>query len=449
MALLSSRDESQTRATLDIEVPAEDVERTYGAVARAFARRAALPGFRRGHVPESLVQQRFAAEIREEVLERLLPAALSSAIEEKNLSVLGHPHVENLEWNPPGPIRFSARLDLKPVVDPGDYRGIPVEDVSVEPSEEELSTLIDRIRESHAEFHPIERRAAASGDFAVADIAGRFIEILQPGQNPRTFRDEKLTLEVGHPDSMAEINEALAGAFPGETRSFRKTFADDFANEEFRGKTVDYEVTLVALKEKRLPAFDDDFARAVAQTESAETLREKVRANLRQEKESARRRKFRRDILETILSRTSVPAPEVLVESEAASALRDYARYLAANGMDPKEVDWEKIREDARPGAERRVREYLVLDAVAVREGISITDTELDAEVKRAAVRRGVEASALREQLAKNDGLEALRDEMRLSRALDLLISSARVLPSMEPVERAGVVEELHRPSEG
>ncbi|HEX9150389.1 MAG TPA: trigger factor [Thermoanaerobaculia bacterium] len=435
MVLLSSRDESQTRAVLDIEVPAEDVERTYGAVARAFARQAALPGFRRGHVPESLVQQRFAGEIREQVLERLLPAALSSAVEEKNLSVLGHPHVENLEWNPPGPIRFSARLDLKPAVDPGEYRGIPVEDVSVEPSEEELSQVIDRIRESHAEFHPIEGRAAAAGDFAVADIAGRFIEILEPGQNPRTFRDEKLTLEVGHPDSMAEINEALMGALPGEARSFRKSFADDFVNEEFRGKTVDYEVTLVALKEKRLPAFDDDFARAVAQTESAETLREKVRANLRQEKESARRRKFRRDILETILSRASVPAPEVLVESEAASSLRDYARYLAANGMDPKEADWKKIREDARPGAERRVREYLVLDAVARREDISVTDTELDAEVKRAAVRRGVEASALREQLAKNDGLEALRDEMRLSRALDLLISSARVLPSMEPVE--------------
>jgi trigger factor len=436
MVVLSSRDESQTRAVLDIEVPAEDVQRAWGAVARAFAQRAALPGFRRGHVPESLVQQRFAGEIREEVLERLLPAALSSAIEEKNLSVLGHPHVENLEWNPPGPIRFSARLDLKPAVDPGEYRGIPVEDVSVEPSEEELSQVIDRIRESHAEFHPIEGRAAAAGDFAVADIAGRFVEILQPGQNPRTFRDEKLTLEVGHPDSMAEINEALTGAAPGETRSFRRTFAEDFANEEFRGKTVDYDVTLVALKEKRLPAFDDEFARAVAQTESADTLREKVRANLRQEKESARRRKFRRDILETILSRTTVPAPEVLVESEVTSSLRDYARYLAANGMDPKEADWEKIREDARPGAERRVREYLVLDAVARREGISVTETELDAEVKHAAARRGVEASTLREQLVKNDGLEALRDEMRLSRTLDLLISSARVLPSMEPVER-------------
>jgi trigger factor len=443
MVVLNTREESQTSTTLEIEVPAEDVERAYGAVAHAFARRAAMPGFRRGHVPEHLVVQRFAGEIREEVLERLLPAALSSAIDEKNLVILGSPRVENLEWNQPGPIRFSAHLDLKPVVDPGDYRGIPVEDVSTEPSEEEVSGVLDRIRESHAEFHPIEGRRAAAGDYAVADIAGRFVEILEPGQNPRTFRDEKITLEVGNSDSMPEINEALTGALPGETRPFRKSFPDEFPNENFRGKTVDYEVTLIALKEKRLPSLDDEFARAVAGTgpaglhpPSAETLREKVRANLRQEKEAGRRRKFRHDILGTILSKTAVPAPEVLVESELNASLREYARYLAANGVDAKEVEWDKVKEDARPGAERRVREYLALDAIARREEIAITETELEAEIKRAAARRGVETSELRERLAKNDGLEALRDEMRLSRTLDLLISSARVLPSMEPLER-------------
>lgn len=434
MVVVSSREESPTRATLDIEVPAEDVERAYAAVSRAFARRAALPGFRTGHVPEPLVQRRFGSEIREEVIERLLPSALSSAIQEKNLTILGHPRVEGLEWNPPGPLRFSAHLDLRPVVDPGEYRGLAVEDVSTEPSDDEVAGVLDRIRDAHAEFHPIDGRPAAAGDFAVADIAGRFVEILEPGQNPRTFRDEKLTLEIGHQDSMAEINAALTGASPGQTQEFRKTFADDFPNEDYRGKTIDYEVTLVTLKEKRLPTLDDEFARAVAQSETLDSLREKVRANLRQEKEADRRRMFRRQILETILSRTDVPAPEVLVESEVAASLRDYARYLAANGVDSKEADWERLREDARPGAEKRVREYLLLDSIARREEIEVTETELDAEIKRAAVRRGVDTAELRERLAKSDGLDALRDEMRLSRALDLLISAARVLPSMEPV---------------
>jgi len=435
MAIVATKDESSTRTVLEIEVPAEEVERAFEAVTRSYVQRAAIPGFRKGKAPESVVRQRFADEIKGDVLEAVLPDALAAAIEERKLSVLGRPHIEDLKWDPPGPMRFAARLDLKPAVDPGEYKGVPVEDVPVEPGEDEVSRVLERIREGHAEFHPIEGRAAAPGDFAVADISGSFVEILAPGQNPRTFRDEKITLEVGHADSMPEINEALRGAAPGETRSFRKTFADDFPNDEFRGKTVDYQVTLAALKEKKLPALDDDFAKALSEGDTVETLREKVRTRLRHEKEADRRRRFRRAILDTLVGKREIPAPEVLVESETIAALRDYARYLAQSGVDPEKEDWEKLRGEARPGAERRVREYLLLDAVAEREGIQVSDTELEAEFKRAAAERGVEPAELREQMAKAGGIDALRDEMRLARAADLLIASAKVLPSGMPVE--------------
>jgi trigger factor len=233
---------------------------------------------------------------------------------------------------------------------------------------------------------------------------------------------------------MPEINEALRGLLPGQTQRFRKAFPDDFPNEEFRGKTVDYELTLVALKEKRLPELTEDFARAVGDGETLDGLREKVRQGLRQEKEAERRRRFRRTILDTLLSRVSIPAPELLAESETEGALRDYARYLAASGVDPKSADWEKLRLDARPGAEKRVREYLLLDAIARREGIEVTDTELEAEFKRTAARRGEDPAALRQKLVQAGGLESLRDEMRLSKVVDLLISAAQVLPSGEPV---------------
>ncbi|HTY42428.1 MAG TPA: trigger factor [Thermoanaerobaculia bacterium] len=434
MVVLAVKDESSTRTTLEIEIPAEDVQKAFDAVTRSYTKRAAIPGFRKGKAPGSVVSKRFADEIRGDVLEAVLPDALAVAIEERKLSVLGRPHIEDLKWDPPGAIRFAARLDLKPAVDPGDYKGVPVTDVDVEPTDEEVAKVLDRIREGHAEFHPIEGRAAAPGDFAVADIVGSFVEILAPGQNPRSFRDEKITLEVGHADSMPEVNDALRGAAPGETRRFRKTFADDFPNEEFKGKTVDYEVTLAALKEKKLPALDDEFAKAVSEGDTVATLRDKIRARLRREKEIERRRRFRRAILDTLVSRREIPAPEVLVESETVAALRDYARYLAQSGVDPEKEDWEKLRDEARPGAERRVREYLLLDAVAEREGIQITDTELEAEFKRAAAERGVEPAALREQMTKAGGVDALRDEMRLAKAADLLIASAKVLPSGMPV---------------
>ena len=430
MTILATKEESATRTTLEIEVPAEDVEKAFGAVTRSYVKQAALPGFRKGHAPAAVVQKRFGDRIREDVLEALLPDAVASAIRERDLAVLGRPQIEDLQWDPPGPIRFSARMDLKPRIDPGEYLGVPVEDQPVEPAEAEIDAVVDRIREAHAEFHPIEGRPAAKGDFAVADIEGSYVEILAPGQNPRTFRDEKITLEVGHPDSMPEINDALRGSSVGETRTFRKSFPDDFPNEEFKGKTVDYRVTLAALKEKRLPALDDEFAATVSEGDTVATLREKVRGRLRREKEEARRRQFRRTILDTLVSRREIPTPQVLVESEVASALREYARYLAANGIDPQNEDWSKLSEEARPGAEKRVREYLLLDAVADRERVEVTDTELEAEFKRAAAQRGVEPAALREQMAKAGGIDALRDEMRLGKAVDLLIAGAKVLPS-------------------
>lgn len=435
MAILATKDESATRTTLEIEVPAEEVERAFGAVTKNYVKQAALPGFRKGHAPAAVVQKRFGDKIREDVLEALLPDALADAIREKELAVLGRPRIAELQWEPPGPIRFSAQLELKPRVDPGDYKGVAVQDQPTEPSDEEVDKVIDRIREAHAEFHPIEGRPAAKGDFAVADIAGSFVEILAPGQTPRTFRDEKLTLEVGHPDSMAEINDALRGSAVGETRSFRKSFEDDFPNEEFKGKTVDYQVTLAALKEKRLPALDDQFAAAVAEGDTVETLRDKVRSRLRLEKEADRRRQFRRAILDTLLSRHEIPVPEVLADSETTSALREYARYLAASGVDPEKEDWTKLGEEARPGAERRVREYLLLDAIAEKEQLEVTDTELEAEFKRAAAQRGVDPAALREQMAKAGGIDALRDELRLGKAVDLLIEAAKVLPSGMPKE--------------
>src|SRR6476646_10951469 len=218
MAVLKVEEETATLAVLEIEVPAEEAEEARRGVTRAYAKQAALPGFRKGHAPESVIQKRFTEQIREDVLERVIPDALSAAIEQRKLSVLGRPRIEALTWDPPGPLRFTARLEKKPPVDPGEYRGVPVADAAVDPTEEEVSRVLDRFREGHAEFHPIEGRPAAAGDFAVADIAGSFVEILAPGQNPRTFRDEKLTLEIGHPDSMPEINDALRGSAVGETR---------------------------------------------------------------------------------------------------------------------------------------------------------------------------------------------------------------------------------------
>ena len=389
MAILSTKEDTPTRTVLEIEVPAEEVEKAFARSEAPTRARPPCPGSGRGKAPESVVAKRFAEEIKGDVLENLLPDAVSSAIEERKLAILGRPHVEDLTWEPPGPIRFlgASRPQAARSI-PGSTAASRSRTCPSSPSDEEVAKVIDRIREAHAEFHPVEGRAAAPGDFAVADIRGSFVEILAPGQNPRTFRDEKITLEVGHADSMPEINEALRGALPGETRTFRKTFPDDFPNDEFRGKTVDYEVTLAALKEKK-PAgarrrvrpgrLGGGHGRRLCARRSGRACgaRRSPTAGAgsagRSSNRCSRAATFRR--------------PRSSSSRKRLAALRDYARYLAASGVDPEKEDWAKLRDEARPGAERRVKEYLLLDAIAEREEIEVSDTELEAEFKRAAAR--------------------------------------------------------------
>jgi trigger factor len=446
MAILNYSEVSDSRKVFEIEIPQEEVEKARQGITRNFARRASLPGFRKGKIPESVAAQRFASEIREELLEHLIPDALGSAIAEKGVQPLGRPRIEDLRFEEGKPLAFRANVDVRPPIDPGEYAGIPIHDVSVEPEDSEIEQTLAKIRESHAEFLPIEGRAAQSGDYAIADVASRFIEL----QNPVLYtgegqaiaeekageweRDEKITLEVGHSDSMAEINEALLGAAPSEKRRFRKTFPAEFPNERYVGKTLDYEVTLVALKEKRLPEIDDEFARHVGNAESVAELTEKVAAGIRAEKASTRRRKFHREILDNLLSGVKISPPEVLVEAEVESALEDYAGYLQSRGADPKEADWDKLATDARPGAQRRVQEYLLLDEIARRENISVTDTEVDAEVRDSAARRGVDFGELRDRLEKNGRLGSVRQEIRLQKAMTWLIDHAAV----QPAEPAG-----------
>lgn len=442
MTILNYEEVSESRRVFQIEIPSEEVEKKRVAVIRNYAHRAAIPGFRKGRVPESVVAKKFAEAIREDILDQLIPEALSEAIREKNVEPLGRPRIEDLKFEEGAPLAFKVNVDIRPAIEPGNYTGVEVHDVSVEPAPEEIEQMLTRLAESHAEFLPIEGRAAKDGDYAIVDIAHRFVDdaapLLYTGAGEAVpasdsagswEKSEKLTLEVGDPEAMPEINTALRGATPGQSPAFRKKFAEDFPNEKYRGKTLDYEVTLSALKEKKLPEINDEFASHLGGVATAAELREKVAEGIRQEKVTARRHKFEREILETLTAQARTPVPQVLLDAETESALEEYAEYLSRRGADPAKANWDKLAADAQPGAQRRVQEYLLLDEVARRESLDVTDTEVDAEIRRSAQRRGVDYREWRRRLEKEGRLGSVRTQLRLQKAVDWLIDHAKVLP--------------------
>ncbi|MGZ5431274.1 MAG: trigger factor, partial [Thermoanaerobaculia bacterium] len=296
----------------------------------------------------------------------------------------------------------------------------------------EIDALIGRIREGHATYEPIEGRAAKDGDFALVDIKGTF-----PKGDGKDFEAEKTMVEVGGEHTMPELSTHVRNAEPGVTVTFQKDWAADVPDKDFAGKTVLYTVHLVALKARVLPAFDDELARLALTPRDGEApeganlamLREKVAESLLREKEQAVKEARRRAVLDGLLALHEVPAPETMVESEVDSALKDYARHLTREGVDLKgaQVDWNSLRKEARPSAERRVKEYLILDAIGDKESVTVTDTELDAELKRRAQAMGLSFGDLKGALVKADRLEGVREELRIDRVLDFLLAEAAV----------------------
>jgi trigger factor len=430
MNITSYVEESPTKRTLSLEIPVEEVLEATEKAAKALARQVRLPGFRPGKVPPAIVKKRFADELKSEVLESLLRETLREAFQEKGISPVGEPKIDDLKFEADAPLTFKVEVEHRPSVTPKDYRGLKVPTEATTPTEEEIASALERIREGRASFEPVEDRPATDGDFALVDIKGVF-----PGGDGKDFERPKVLVEVGGEETLPEMSAHLRNAEAGVTVTFQKDFPAEGVDPEFAGKSVLYHVQLHALKKRVLPEWDDELARQVLTPRQGEApegagmemLKAELAKGLTREKEQALKEKRRRAVLDALLALNPVDAPETMVTAEVDSSLQQYARFLASQGMDLKEakIDWNKLREEARPAAVRRVKEYLLLDAIAEAEGLEVNDTELDADLKRRARSMGASFSELKGQLAKNDRLDGIREELRIDKALELLLTEA------------------------
>lgn len=430
--LTSFVDESPTKKVMTFEVPAEDVKAATEKTIKVFAKQVSLPGFRPGRVPAHILRQRFGDEIKGQVLDRLIQEALGETLREKNLVPLGQPQIADLKFEFDAALSFKVDLEVRPPVEPKDYRGLKVPAGSVTVTAEDVDRILARIREGHAAYDAVEGRPVKDADFALVDIKGSF-----PAGDGEDFEREKVLVEIGGEGTLPEMSAHLRNAEAGATVSFQKSFAADVSDSEFAGKTVLYTVHLVAIKTRVLPALDDELARLALTPREGEApegaslamLREKIAESVTKEKEQAVKEQRRRAALDGLLALNEVAAPTSMVESEIDSALKEYARHMTRQGVDLKDakIDWNEMRKDARPSAERRVKEYLLLDAVGEKEGVAVTDTELDAEIKRRAEAMGMSFTDLKGALTKAGRLEGVREELRIDRVVDFLVDEAVV----------------------
>jgi len=421
--LIDYRELSSVKRAVEVEIPADAVSGEVKKVTSEFARQARIPGFRAGKVPLHVVKNRFLKEIQEEVVDRLLPRFFRDAVLEKSEKPVGNPELKRVDALTEGsPIKFLAEFEIKPKVELREYRGIRVSEPAVEVTDADVEAILERYRESASSYRPVTDRGAGKDDYVVIDL-------VSSADGMETQRSEKGHVRLGEDSPLPELHESLSGKRPGDQVVIEKSYGEDAANEAFRGKNVRHEVTLQEIRVQEKPELNDGFARSAGPWEDLEAMRAKIREDLRRHRAQEALRAKRQQIGERLLETHEFDVPETMIEEELSHSLQNYARFLASQGVDIEkaEIDWRRVRDDFRGEAVKRVKRGLILEEIARKESLIVSDTEVDAEIRKAAHESKREFAEVRHRLQHDGGYEALRLTLSQDKAIEFLLGQAVV----------------------
>ncbi len=406
---------------LEITVPLDEIDRETDRVVATIQQKAKLPGFRPGKAPASLIRTRFAQQVREDVLENLLPKHFRQKVEEEHLEVVGRPNVKDVHFHAGEPLRFKAEFEVAPEIELKDYRGVTIHYSEPQVTEEDIAKRLDEIREQKAQFVNAEPRPIVDGDYAVVTLDSL------SGVDQAIHQDE-VVLHVGDPDTMAGFSEALLGMSPGEEKEFEVTYPEDFGQERLAGKTIRFLAKLTTIRTKELPELNDEFAQDLGDYQTLDDLREAVRKAIFHEREYASQQKAKDELIEKLVETHEFPVPEAYVERQIESQLENQFRELADRGIDPTKLkfDWSKLRDAQRPKALHDVKASLLVDKIAEREAIAPTNDEVDAEVQRIAKQQREPVAAVRKKLQKDGVISRIAYQIRSNKTMNFLFEHAR-----------------------
>jgi len=419
--------EETCKRELELEIPAENVKKATEKISRDLARVARIPGFRPGKAPVTLIQRRFAEEIKGEVLDSLLPDVLSQSLQEKKMIPVNQPQVDQVNFTENGPVKFRATFEVLPEFELTGYKGLEIEVDKLEIGDAEVNKAIEEIRERAATFAPVEGRAIQDGDFAQLKLIGA------PEGGGEPVRAESVLCHIGSEETLESFNENLRGAKAGETKNFAAKYPDDYPDPKLGGKTYNYTVEVLGIKEKKLPELNDEFAKDVAgekaEFSTLEEMRKKVREQLDAAREAKQGEQAREKILEVLIKKHDFPVPESLIEGQMDARLERVVRSLATQGVDPRavNVDWVSLRSRQRQRATDDVKAEIILDRVATAENIDATEEEVEKQLAAMATASGESATALRARLTKQGALDRMKSKLRSDKTIDWLYQQSRI----------------------
>ena len=405
---------------LEVEIPVEDVSSETGKVVEDLQKRVRLPGFRPGKAPASLILKNFSDDVRQKVLEKLIPEALRKEFEKENLRVVGSPNVTDVHFHDGKAVHFKAEFEVYPEFELKEYRGISVPYHDPEVTDEDVEKRIEELRDQKATFANIDPRPLQDGDFAVMSL-----ESLE-GVDPPVQADE-MTIEIGGPDSLEGFTENLRGMSPDEEKEFEVSYPEDYGQERLAGKTVKFRAQVKGVRKKELPELNDEFAQDLGDYRTMDELRGAVKKSLFDQRQEEAQREAKDKIVDHLVDQHEFPVPEAFITRQIENRVEQRLRSLAQQGLDPKSfnLDWDSIKEAQKEPAVREVKASLLLSRVAEKESIAPTREEVDKQVERLARQQREAFAPLRIRLEKDGTLNRIASHIQTEKTLAFLFEHA------------------------
>ncbi len=410
---------------ISVEIPASEVTRETESQIVRYQKSARLPGFRAGHVPASIIRQRFGDGLKNDVIEALIPKYFRRETEKRGLVPVSQPQITDLHFQGGEPIRFKASFEVLPQIQVEGYKELRAEKADLSVSEEDVDQAINTLREQRATYTTVEGRALAEGDFAQASMDGKpkdALDVKSAAANPVHMED--VLVEIGGKNTVPEFTQNLTGAHPGEERIFDVSYPQDLSESRLAGKTFVYTVKVNSIKQKALPELTDDFARELGEFTTLEQVRQKIRENLEAEKRHQGERAAKDKLVAELVQGNDFEVPGTLIENQIDVRIERGLRALAAQGMkmeDLKKMDLPRLRAGQRDQAITDVKSSLLLERVADLENITVSGEEVDREIQALAQQSKQTADAVRARLTEDGGLDRIRLRIRSEKTLDFL----------------------------
>ncbi|HWJ47714.1 MAG TPA: trigger factor [Candidatus Udaeobacter sp.] len=406
---------------ISVEIPAEEVTRETEVLIQKYQKVARLPGFRAGHVPASIIRQRFKEDLKSDVVEALVPRYFRKEAEKLGMVPVSQPRVTDLHIHEGEPLRFKASFEIMPEIKIEGYKELRADHPQIDVKDEEVEEALNNVREQHATFTTIEGSALGDGDFAQASMDGRPKDV---GDKTQPVHMDEVLIEIGGKNTVPEFSANLRGANAGETREFEVVYPEDLNDKRLAGKTFIYTVKINAIKQKTLPELNDDFAKELGEFTSLDQVRKQIRENMIAERKHTAEHEAKDKLVAELVKRNDFEVPESLVDRQIDLRLERGLRALAAQGMkmeDLKKMDLPRLRAGQRDQAVQDVKSSLLLERIAELEKIEVSDDELNHELEALAHQSKQAPEAVRTRLTQDGGLDRIRNRIRSEKTLEFL----------------------------